>query len=461
MKSVAIMWFRRDLRLEDNPALSAAAQHDHVLPLWIDDDCEAGDRAPGAALRVWRHHALASLKDSLSGNLALRRGPAKAVFQELLQEFDVQAVYWNRCYEPWRIVRDTEIKSFLKDSGVKAESFNGSLLWEPWEIRKSDGTPYRVFTPFYRKGCLAAPSPRLPLPRPDGVRWVKDPGSMALPDFDYLPQRPWGGEMMQHWQPGEARGAERLQNFLNEGLEDYKEGRDFPAKPHVSGLSPFLQSGEISPNQVWYAVRERVSDPNADHFCSELGWREFSYSQLWQNPDLHKVNLQSKFDRFQWRQPGPELKAWQKGQTGIPIVDAGMRELWHTGTMHNRVRMIVASFLVKNLLIDWRHGEAWFWDALMDADPASNPASWQWVAGCGADAAPYFRIFNPVTQAKKFDPQGAYIRQWLPELRATPDRWLFAPWEAPQKPALDYPDPIADLKTSRAAALEAFAALRG
>ena len=459
MKSVAIMWFRRDLRLSDNPALVAAARHGTVLPLWIDDQAEAGERAPGAALQVWQRHSLQALDDSLQGQLNIRQGTAQAVLQDLMQQFDVQAVYWNRCYEPWRVDRDTELKSWLQDQGIRAESHNGALLWEPWEIKKSDGTPYRVFTPFFRNGCLAAPPPRRPLPRPEGLTCAQDAHRISLSQLSDLPSRPWAGRMMSHWTMGERAAQAQLADFMASGLEDYKEGRNFPAQRTVSRLSPYLQSGEISPHQVWHAVRDAATDVNAQHFCSELGWREFSYSLLWHQRDLHRVNLQSKFDNFSWADPGENLQAWQRGETGIAIVDAGMRELWQTGYMHNRVRMIAASFLVKNLLIDWRHGESWFWDTLVDADPANNPASWQWVAGCGADAAPYFRIFNPVTQAKKFDPSGDYIRKWVPELagRATKDLFSLPETAAPR--ASTYPAPIVDLKLSRTRALSAFSDL--
>lgn len=462
MSSVAIMWFRRDLRLADNPALVEAASHDRLLPIWIDETLDAGTQAAGSAVRVWQHHGLDALNAALGGHLALYNGPAKEVFAGLLARFDIKAVYWNRCYEPWRIARDAALKEWLKAQGIITQSSNGSLLWEPWEINKADGTPYKVFTPYYRKGCLVALAPRPPLAAPNTIHCIKDQRAQSLSQLNLLPKRPWATAMMQHWKTGEQGAAAQLEAFLEQGLGDYKTGRDFPSKLNVSRLSPYLQGGELSPNQIWYAVRDRALDMNVDHFCSELGWREFSYSQLYHNPDFHRQNLQAKFDSFPWRNAPEDLHAWQRGQTGIPMVDAGMRELWQTGYMHNRVRMVAASFLVKNLLIDWRHGEAWFRDTLVDADPASNVASWQWVAGCGADAAPYFRIFNPATQGKKFDPTGAYIRKWIPELRTFPDKFLFAPWEAEGHASADmfanseYPAPIVNLKQSRERALAAF-----
>ena len=468
MESLAIMWFRRDLRLSDNPALAEAARHKHVLPIWIDDDAEAADLAPGAAARVWRHHALAALNASMKGKLNFRRGPAKAVIKELTTRFNVEAVYWNRCYEPWRVARDKEIKAFLKNRGAKAQSFNGSLLFEPWTVRKPDGTYYKVFTPFYRKGCLAAAPPRLPLPAPEGVNWLKDKEAPDLRRPDYLPERPWCAGIMKHWRAGEAEAQAKLARFCETGQGAYKDGRDFPARMNVSRLSPYLQSGELSPNQAWHAVQNAASDKNTDHFRSELGWREFAYSLLFQHPELHCRNLQTKFDAFPWRGSGKDLVAWQKGKTGIPMVDAGMRELWQTGYMHNRVRMIAGSFLVKNLMIHWQHGERWFRDTLVDADLASNCANWQWVAGCGADAAPYFRIFNPVAQGQKFDPDGCYIRQFIPEIASLPDKFLFCPWEAPNHILKEagvtlgktYPMPVIDLKKSRNAALAAFQSLK-
>jgi len=463
----AIHWFRQDLRVSDNPALSEAAQSGRVLPIYIFDDKYAGDHAMGAASRVWLHHSLISLNKTLGGHLAIFKGDPVAIIKQLLEEHDVGSVHWNRCYEPWRMKRDAKIKAMLQEMGVDVHSQNGSLLWEPWAIQKKDGTPYRVFTPFYRKGCLMAAAPRQPLDIPElSFEKIKKPQSVDA--LALLPERSWSNSMIGHWDIGEEAAQQRLHDFLQSGVEHYKEGRNFPAKQHVSRLSPHLHFGELSPNQAWYAARAAGDSDQIDCFCSELGWREFSYSLLYFNHELPKKNLQSKFDAFPWKKSKKHLQAWQQSQTGIPIVDAGMRELWQTGYMHNRVRMIVGSFLVKNLLLDWRAGEAWFWDCLVDADLASNSASWQWVAGCGADAAPYFRIFNPVTQGEKFDPQGEYTRQFVPELKGLPDKWLFKPWEAPEEVLAQagivlgetYPEPIVDIKASRQLALEAFASLK-
>ena len=464
---LVIHWFRQDLRLGDNPALTHAAANGQVLPIYILDDENAGAHAMGGASRWWLHHSLASLNQSLGGSLNCYRGKAEVILPELVKRHHAQAIYWNRCYEPWRMQRDALIKERLHQEGIIAESFNGSLLWEPWEIRKDDGTPYRVFTPFYRKGCLSAPPPRQPLPVPASLQRVRDERALALDALELLPRIRWDRQLAPHWTIGEAAAEERLQAFFHEGLAQYKEGRNLPAKPYVSRLSPYLHFGEISPHRLWHAVRDRGDDKHIDHFLSELGWREFSHHLLYQFPELPQKNLQAKFDRFPWREDAELLARWQRGQTGYPIVDAGMRELWQTGYMHNRVRMIVGSFLVKNLRLDWRHGERWFWDCLVDADLANNSASWQWVAGSGADAAPYFRIFNPVTQGQKFDMAGDYTRRFVPELARLPERYLFCPEEAPELVLKDagvvlgktYPAPVVDLATSRAEALNAFAQL--
>ena len=468
-KPIIIMWFRQDLRLSDNPAFTEAANQGTVLPIYILDDENAGEHKMGGASRWWLHHSLQSLNESLGDNLSFYRGDALGILERIIKHHDIKGVYWNRCYEPWRTARDKHIKQRLAEKGVEVHSFNGSLLWEPWSIQKDDGTPYKVFTPYYRRGCLNASSPREPLPAPQKLKCTKDEvTSSTLEALNLLPNIHWDKQLEPHWNIGEHGAQKRLHQFLEEGLYHYKDGRNLPSKPYVSRLSAHLHFGEISPNQVWSAAQARGDNKHIDHFCSELGWREFSYSQLYHNPDLPRKNLQSKFDAFPWREDEATLTAWQKGQTGIPIVDAGMRELWQTGVMHNRVRMIVGSFLVKNLLLHWHHGEKWFWDCLVDADLASNSASWQWIAGCGADAAPYFRIFNPVTQGQKFDAEGEYTRRFVPELKDMPNKYLFNPWEAPDTVlkgagvtlGKNYPKPVIDLKTSRNRALEAFQSLK-
>lgn len=468
-EGIAVHWFRQDLRLEDNPALTAAVRHPRVLPVYILDDVNTKENPIGSASKWWLHHSLISLKDSLNGNLSFYKGNPLKILKQLIDAFAVSAVYWNRCYEPWRIERDAKIKISLKQQGIYTESHNASLLWEPWTIKKSDQTPYKVFTPFYRKGCLGSWPPRRPIPQPQKKEFIKDvKSSISINKLDLLPTVRWDRSIKPHWKVGELGAKKRFQTFIDQGLENYREGRNRPDKPFVSRLSPHIHFGEISPNQLWYSVKAMGKDPNIDHFCSELGWREFSYSQLYHYPDLPKKNLQTKFDPFPWVEDQVLLLAWQKGNTGVPMVDAGMRELWQTGFMHNRVRMITGSYLVKNLRLDWRHGERWFWDTLLDADLASNSASWQWVAGCGADAAPYFRIFNPITQGQKFDPCGNYIRKYIPEIKEIPNKYLHQPWEAPDSVLQtagvilgeSYPFPIVDLKRSRAAALQAFQSLK-
>ena len=438
------------------------------MPVYILDTKNPGIFAPGAASRWWLNRSLCALNQSLSGMLSVYEGDPQEILADIVQRLPVTAVHWNRCYEPWRMERDTKIKSIISKRGIQVESYNGSLLWEPWDIKKDDGTPYKVFTPFYRRGCLNATAPRKPLEAPKDVSWVQDHDmTLSLDALDLQPKYDWDEMLAPHWMIGEEGAHARLKDFIHTGLSHYKEGRNLPAKPFVSRLSPHLRFGEISPNQLWYVATSQGDGKDIDHFCSELGWREFSYSLLYHNPDLAVVNLQKKFDEFPWSSDPVALTAWQRGKTGVPMVDAGMRELWQTGFMHNRVRMITGSFLIKNLLLHWHHGERWFWDTLVDADPASNSASWQWVAGCGADAAPYFRIFNPVTQGQKFDPDGDYVRQYVPELAALPNKYLFNPWEASDdllreanvELGVTYPKPIVDLKASRERALASFKSL--
>lgn len=465
---VAIYWFRQDLRLSDNPALTQAAQHVNILPIYISDIETTGNCAEGSASRWWLHHSLKALNVSLGHTLSVYQGHPQTVLNDILTRFEVKAVYWNRCYEPLHIRRDTSIKEHLNAQGIGVYTYNGSLLWEPWDIKKGDGEPYKVFTPFYRKGCLYAEAPRVPLQKPKEANYVTDQTQIGIDALDLLPKTRWDKQLEPHWEIGEHGAHKRFKTFMSEGLSSYKEGRNFPAKPYVSRLSPHLHFGEISPNQLWHTVRAMGEDEHIAHFCSELGWREFSYSQLYYNPELPHSNLQSKFNAFPWTKSADNLHAWQMGQTGIPMVDAGMRELWQTGYIHNRVRMIVGSFLVKNLRLHWKHGADWFWDTLVDADLANNSAGWQWIAGCGADAAPYFRIFNPITQGQKFDANGEYVRKYIPEIASLPNKYIFNPWNTPEivlkdmgiKMGTTYPNPIVDLQQSRKAALAAFQSLK-
>lgn len=465
-----IVWFRQDLRLADNPALRAAYDKGaQIIPIYILDDENAGEWKMGGASRVFLHHALDNLNKALDGQLQIFKGKAEDVIKTLIADTNAQAVYWNRCYEPWRIKRDKDIKTWLDDNNVIGQSHNGSLLWEPWKITKGDGTPYKVFTPYYKRGCLSADEPREPLPKPQNLKFTDYKNETNLNDLNLLPARDWGDEITQNWDISEKGANKRLNDFLDSGLANYKEGRDHPAHGNTSRLAAYLHHGLISPNTAWYAAKQRGTiegwEKDRDHFLSELGWREFSYSLLYYFPSITWENLNKKFNNFPWSaQQSKDLTRWQQGQTGYPIVDAAMRELYQTGYMHNRCRMIVGSFLVKHLLIHWHRGEEWFWDCLFDADLASNSASWQWIAGCGADAAPYFRIFNPLLQSKKFDTEGEYIRKYVPELAKLDNAHIHAPWEAPPmilegagvKLGETYPKPMVEHSAARDRALEAF-----
>ncbi len=470
-KDIAIVWLRQDLRLADNPALRAAANHANVLPVYILDDLSAESWAIGGASRLWLYHSLNALNDSLAGRLLVCCGDAKKVLPAIAERYGASSVYWNRCYEPWRIRRDEKIKGQLQDDGIEVKSFNGSLLWEPWTIAKADGEPYRVFTAFYRKGCKAGRDerePERPMAAPDLSSKLLDispEDAAGIGALQLLSGKEWESVTLQHWRIGENAALDKLHDFLSESIANYKEGRDIPSLLATSMLSPHLHFGEISPRQVWAevnAVFNPDDDTDAEHFLRELGWREFSYYLLYHWPQIPDQEFNPKYRNFPWRADSEVLQRWQRGQTGIPIVDAGMRQLWQTGYMHNRVRMIVASLLVKNLLIDWREGARWFWDTLFDADLANNSAGWQWVAGTGADAAPYFRIFNPVLQGEKFDPEGDYVREYCPELRDLPKKYIHQPWMAPRDMlnaagitlGRDYPGPVVDLKSSRERALD-------
>jgi deoxyribodipyrimidine photo-lyase len=472
MSGTAIVWFRNDLRLADHPALDAAVRSGRkIIALYVLDDESAGSWRMGAASRWWLHHSLAALAQDLAACgvvLTLRRGRALFVLESLVAETGADAVYWNRIYEPWAMRRDAEIKAQLRARGVSVESFNGSLLFEPQTLRNKSGEPFRVFTPFWR-ACLAAePPPAPPLPAPKKLAAAPAPASDRLADWKLLPMKPdWAGGLRAAWTPGEKPALARLKSFLAKDVANYKKARDFMALPGVSRLSPHLHFGELSARQCRAAAMKTGGD-GAAAFLREIGWREFCHHLLVVNPAMPDEALDRKFRAFPWREDAKALAAWRRGQTGYPLVDAAMRELWQTGYQHNRARMVTASFLVKHLLIAWQEGERWFWDTLVDADLANNSGGWQWVAGCGADAAPYFRVFNPVLQGEKFDPDGDYVRRYVPELAKLPARWIHRPWEAPadvMKAAgvalgKTYPKPIVDHASARARALEAFATTR-
>ncbi|SDU01508.1 deoxyribodipyrimidine photo-lyase [Stappia sp. ES.058] len=482
--AATVVWFRNDLRIDDNPALTAALETGApVFALYVLDDETPDLRSLGAASRWWLHHSLTALRgdlEELGIALVLRRGAAADVVADVVRESGSARIVWNRRYDPGGVAADKQIKAELKRRGVETASFNAALLVEPWEVKTGSGEAYKVFTPFWRAARALGP-PQAPGARPspagkptanrDGL-----PHSDRLEDWALLPTRPdWTGGLRETWRPGEAGALARLETFLCDRLADYAGHRDEPGAAVTSMLSPHLRFGEISPRRIWAAAEHRaddgrtaVGDTTLAKFQAELGWREFSHHLLFHFPSLPRDNFQPKFDAFPWRDDTAGFRAWTRGQTGYPLVDAGMRELWHTGYMHNRVRMVVGSFLVKHLMIDWRDGEAWFWDTLVDADAANNTAGWQWIAGSGADAAPYFRIFNPTTQGEKFDKAGDYTRRWVPELAKLPDKYLFKPHEAPASVLADagvrldttYPRPVVDHGKARQRALDAFQSIK-
>ena len=474
-----IVWFRDDLRLSDHPALhTAAATKRPVICLYVFDDSgrSAGGRKIGGATRWWLAQSLRALQKSLSAigaQLVLRKGPAAKIIPELARESGASDLFWNRIAQAPHQAVERDIAAALRELGVNTHPFPGDLLAAPATVRTREGRGLRVFTPFWRR-VQAMGAPSEPLPAPRRLHAGPNLSSETVESFDLEPARPdWAGGLRETWTAGERPAQKRLQRFLKESLPGYAENRDRPDRGGTSNLSPHLRFGEISPRQLWHAAHFAVAErpaltSNADKFLSELGWREFCRHLLFDMPDLATRNLQPSFDAFPWRHDEAALKAWQHGQTGYPIVDAGMRQLWHTGVMHNRVRMVVASFLVKHLLIDWRHGEQWFWDTLVDADAGSNPANWQWVAGCGADAAPFFRVFNPVLQGEKFDPDGAYVRRWVPELAQLPNTLIHQPWEATPLELASagitlgktYPQPIIDHRKGRERALKAYEKVR-
>lgn len=473
----ALVLFRNDLRTADNRALSAAASSGRpVLAAFVLDEGSDGIRPLGGASRWWLHHSLAALRNKLEAlgtHLVLRRGPIGPAVDKLAEESGADIVLWNRRYDPAGVAADTAMKRALRERGIRAESFDGQLLHEPSRLLTGSGSFYKVFTPFWR-ALSSSPEPRDPVDPPKKLNGFT--GNIASEELDGLVPLPtspdWAAGLRESWTPGEDGASKCLSAFLADGLGGYAEGRDFPGGHSTSRLSPHLAHGEITPYAVFAALKRRdmqAKRGDPDKYRKEIGWREFCHHLLFHNPRLREQNFQPGFDAFPWASDQSGLRAWQRGQTGYPIVDAGMRELWQTGTMHNRVRMIAASFLTKHLLVDWREGERWFWDTLVDADPASNPGNWQWVAGSGADAAPYFRIFNPVLQGEKFDAQGVYVRRFVPELEKLPGRYIHRPWEAPGAVLAEagvtlgeaYPRPIVDHAKARERALAAYRTMRG
>ena len=468
MAKTNLVWLRNDLRIADNPAFSAAYLGGAAVTALYVHEATLGVRQPGSAACWWLHHSLQSLGKDLADRgvtLVVEAGDARSVVPQVAKALDAGAVFWNRRYAPAEREADGAIKQDLRGIGFEAHSCPGNLLVEPWDIATGQGKPYSVFTPFWK--ALRDTPIAQPQRRPDRGQPVPAP---SVDGTYHAPK--WADKLTPHWSIGEAAAAGVVTNFLDGRLADYPEGRDFPSRDVTSLLSPHLRFGEISARQVWHAAQAVAhADPAkqaaVNKFLSELAWRDFNYHQLYHRDDITTVPMQAKYAGMAWRQSESDLVAWQTGQTGFPIVDAGMRELWETGYMQNRVRMLTASLLAKSLLVDWRQGEEWFWDCLVDGDVASNPGNWQWVAGSGLDASPYFRIFNPVVQGERFDGSGDYVRRWVPELATLPDKWIHQPSAAPREALLragvsigtTYPAPIVDLKTSRVRALEAAAHL--
>ncbi len=471
MAHATVVWFRQDLRLADNPALCAAIRRGGpVVPVYLWSPEEDRRWAMGAAARVALHATLQALDQDLrrrGSRLLLCRGPVEAALRALVRETQAGAVFWNRLYEPAPRERDAHLAAALRAQGIEVQSFNAALLFEPETIQTRAGGPFKVFTPYW-KACLASCEPPEPLDAPAHIPALATwPTSLELAALRLEPRVDWASGIRAAWAWGESAAGEQLQAFIHGVLARYDQGRDLPAEPGTSRLSPYLHFGTLSPRQVWHAVRGAAAfapglETAAEGYLRQLGWREFAHHLLWHFPATTDAPLRPEFERFPWRDDPVALEAWQRGRTGYPYIDAGLRELWTTGWMHNRVRMAVASFLVKDLLLPWHEGARWFWDTLVDADLANNTLGWQWTAGCGADAAPYFRVFNPVLQGEKFDPQGAYVRRWIPELETLPSRYIHCPWTAPAalRKAVEYPEPMVDHDQARLRALEALGALK-
>lgn len=467
-----IHWFRNDLRLLDNPALTEAVKSARpVVPVYILEGKNSDPWAPGGASRWWLHHSLTSLNKSLKtlGNrLILRRGRPQEVLQELVTETKATAVCCSRLTEPHAIKIDLELTNILNELGVEFRVFDGNLLFPPESVTTKNGEPYKVFTPFYKTCLKKFPLP-VPLPAPKRLPRTKQfIKSDLLTEWKLLPEKPdWSAGWLDMWTPGELGAISRLDSFMEQSAAGYGNRRDRPDIAGTSRLSPHFHFGEISPLLCWHRALDE-GKPEAENelksFFRQMVWREFSHHLLYHWPSFPEEPFRPEFKRFAWARDEEALRRWQSGLTGYPLVDAGMRELWATGWMHNRVRMIVASFLVKHLLIPWQEGAKWFWDTLVDADLANNSVSWQWVAGCGVDAAPFFRIFNPVLQGRKFDPDGAYVRRWVPELVNLPDKYIHEPWTTSKNILEDsgvslgssYPYPIVDHLVARNRVLEMF-----
>ena len=463
-----IHWFRQDLRISQNPSLEALSKRvDQIVPIYILDP----KQRIGSVSKWWLEQSLKNLSNNIekkNGKLKIFVGNPFDIIQSFIFNKNIECFYWNRLYDPYSIKRDKKIKSLLKLEGINCVTFNSYLLNEPWEIKNKSGSFFKVFTPYWRH-CNEITRERKPDKKIQDIKFynLNIKNSKNIQDLKLINKKlKWTDKIHKYWSPGENNAQLQLQEFINNKADYYSIGRDRPDKNLTSRLSPHLHFGEISPIEIYNQVNvsKKINSQNKDKFLAEIGWRDFSYNLLYHYPDMTKNPIQNKFNKFPWLKDNKNLKKWQKGFTGIPIVDAGMRQLYETGWMHNRVRMIVGSFLTKNLLLHWKLGEDWFFDTLVDADIASNSAGWQWISGCGADASPYFRIFNPILQGQKFDPKGEYVKKYIPELQNVKDKFIHNPWEMPEENQLacgcrigtDYPNPIVDLKETRSRALSAF-----
>ena len=450
----SLVLFKNNLRINDNDILFDACKDDKkILPVYILDEKNT-DKPLGSSSKYWLHKSLESLNNKLNNNLQVFKGDTINIISSLLDLHSINQIYCEEPFLSMDITLFDKLQNLCSLKNIDLNTRNCTLLWKPYHILKSDDTPYKVFTPFYRRGCLTSTVPQKPVGGPSAINYYSCLNNTSIDQLELLDNFPWHEKFDNIWKIDEESAMYIFKDFIDTKINDYKLERDFPALNKNSKLSPYIRFGLISINRMWYELDKLIPNKSIDHFKSELGWREFSYYLLYHFPHLQYENMQAKFNNFEWENLNKHFEAWKKGRTGYPIVDAGMRELWQTGFIHNRTRMVVASFLVKNLLIDWRLGEKWFWDCLVDADYASNVASWQWVAGTGADAAPYFRIFNPILQGKKFDTDGKYIRHYVPELNSLPEKYLNEPWEIDHK--LSYPKPIIDYSYSRQRALEKY-----
>ena len=451
----SLVLFRNNLRIDDNPILFNASKNSDIIPVYIHDDINFRKKL-GSGTKYWLHHALLSLNKSIDNKLHFFKGDTVEILIDIVKKYNIDDIYYEEPFLEDDLMLHHIISDAMNLNNIIVRTFNSSLLWKPYDILKDDGTPYKVFSPFYKKRCLYS-HPDKPVGKLQNANFIKI-SDTSIDSLELLDRYRWFDKFDGLWDISENAANDILNNFIKKSIYDYKKGRDFPSINKTSKLSPYIRFGMISVHRIWEVLNEKISetglDENVMHFQSEIGWREFSYYLLYHFPNMSDHNLQAKFDNFEWDNDDEKYQSWINGETGFPIIDAGMKELWNTGYMHNRIRMITASFLVKNLLIDWRIGEKWFWDCLLDADYASNVAGWQWVAGTGADAAPYFRIFNPMLQGNKFDQKGLYTKKYLPELEQVPVKVLQTPHESGLK--INYPKPIIDYKKSRNDSLEKY-----